>query len=115
MLAPEALFHEIATKIPGATPGKMFGALCLKAPNGKAAVMFKYNSIILKLDSAAQVEALTLPGAQIFTPMEGRPMNGWVQLGAEHAAKWLHYAQNAMENVSSIDPPEPGKKKAAKS
>jgi hypothetical protein len=112
MTTAEALYHKIAADIPLATKGKMFGALCLKAPNGKAGVMFKYNKIILKLEGPAQYEALALPDAQIFTPMEGRPMNGWVQLGEEHAAHWARFAHMAMEATGNIQPKATTKKAA---
>lgn len=36
MTKAEELYHEIASQIPNATKGSMFGALCLKAPNNKA-------------------------------------------------------------------------------
>ena len=49
MTKSEELFHKIAAEIPDAKEGKMFGALCIKAPNGKAGVMFWHNDIIFKL------------------------------------------------------------------
>jgi hypothetical protein len=40
MSKAEQFFIELTYEIPDAKPGKMFGALCMKMPNGKAAAMF---------------------------------------------------------------------------
>ena len=111
MTDSEKLYHEIAVEIPDITLGKMFGALCLKAPNGKAGVMLWKEFMIFKLEATDQAEALSLEGAHIFTPMDGRPMNGWVQLSYHHAAKWKRYAQLAMEHVKTIPATAKPKKK----
>ena len=103
MTKAEELFHSIAADIPDTTEGKMFGALCIKAPNGKAGVMLWRDYMIFKLPPDEQEKALELAGAQIFTPMDGRPMNGWVQLSEEHSKKWKKLAQSAMENVRQIE------------
>lgn len=103
MTKAEELYHEIATAIPDTVQSKMFGALCIKAPNGKAGVMFWKGYMVFKLDADLQAEALSLSGAKMFTPMEGRAMNGWVQLSEVHAAKWRQYAQQAMAYVSKIE------------
>ena len=50
MTKGEELFHKIATEIPDTKESKMFGALCIKAPNGKAGVMFKNDHIVFKLE-----------------------------------------------------------------
>src|SRR3954467_10353148 len=99
MTKPEELFHKIAADIPDTKEGKMFGALCIKAPNGKAGVMFWKEYMIFKLSGDAEKEALGLSGAKIFDPMGGRPMTGWVQLSDKHSAKWKKYAEIAMEAV----------------
>ena len=48
MSQAETLFHEIASEIPDTIEGKMFGALCIKAPNGKACVMYWKEDMIFK-------------------------------------------------------------------
>jgi hypothetical protein len=98
----EELYHKIAAGIPDGTESKMFGALCIKAPNGKAGVMFHSGDMIFKLEGNLQEEALALKGAKIFSP-GGRPMNGWVQVPAAHSAKWKKYAEQAMEYVKTIE------------
>lgn len=80
----------------------MFGALCLKAPNGKAGVMFWKEYMVFKLPAAIQEQALQLKDAKMFTPMDGRAMNGWVQLSEVHAGTWQEYAATAMEYVAAI-------------
>lgn len=98
----EQLFHEIAAGIPDAKEGKMFGALCIKAPNGKAGVMYWKEYMIFKLADKEQEEALKLKGAKIFEPMAGRPMGGWVQLSDQHAAKWPELARKSMDMVKKL-------------
>lgn len=113
MSKAEELFHAIAASLPDTVKGKMFGALCIKAPNGKAGVMLWRDFMIFKLPAAEQEKALQLEGAQMFTPMEGRPMNGWVQLPEVHSAKWKKLAQMAMDEVRKIEvaPKKPKAKK----
>ena len=50
MTEAETLFHKIASEIPDTKEGKMFGALCIKALNGKAGVMCWKEFMIFKLD-----------------------------------------------------------------
>ncbi len=80
MTQAESLFHAIASDIPETKEGKMFGALCMKAPNGKAGIMYWKEDMVFKLEGDAMKEALSLDGAKIFEPMAGRQMGGWVQL-----------------------------------
>ena len=103
MTQAEELFHKIASELPDAQEGKMFGAMCIKAPNGKAGVMFHSNDIVIKLSGDKLAEALKLKEAKLFDPMGGRPMGGWVQLTEQHSAKWKQYATIAMDEVSKIE------------
>lgn len=103
MTKAEELYHSIAAGIPDTTESKMFGALCIKAPNDKAGVMFWKEYMVFKLDETTMTKALALKDAKMFTPMEGRPMNGWVQLSAAHSGKWKHFAEKAMEHVKQIE------------
>ena len=102
MTRSEELFHKIAEEIPSAKEGKMFGALCLKAPNGKAGVMFWKDEIIFKLEVSDLKKALALKNAKMFDPMGNRPMNGWVQLSYEHSGKWKDLAIKSMKYVSDL-------------
>jgi hypothetical protein len=80
----------------------MFGALCIKAPNGKAAVMFWHDDIVFKLTGEVADEAMSLDGAKVFTPMDNRPMNGWIVLPFAYAPKWRHFAHEAYEYVRQL-------------
>lgn len=102
MTKAEELFHTIATELPDANEGKMFGALCIKAPNGKAGVMFWHDDIIFKLPDDDLTKALSLKGAKIFEPIKGRPMGGWVQLSFDHAKKWKELARKSMNYVKAL-------------
>lgn len=103
MTKAEELFHSIAKDLPDAREGKMFGALCIKAPNGKAAAMFWKEYMIFKLENKDEAAAMKLKDAKIFDPMDGRPMKGWVQLSYEHSDKWSGFAKKAMDYVRTLE------------
>jgi hypothetical protein len=98
----EKLFHDIAVSLSDVKEGKMFGALCIKASNGKAFVMFWHDYMIFKLQGEALNEALSLDGAKLFDPMGGRPMGGWVQLSEDYSGRWPEFAKKALKYVSKI-------------
>ena len=102
MTKSEVLYHKIASEIPATKESKMFGALCIKAENGKAGVMLWKDFLILKLEEGELEKALKLKGAKIFDPMGNRPMGGWVQLSYDHASKWKELAVKAMQYVSAL-------------
>lgn len=103
MTDAETQFHDIAANIPNATEGKMFGALCIKMQNGKAAAIFKNDKMVFKLTGTAQTEALQLEGTQVFDPMNGRPMNGWIEIPYQHADKWPQLANEACAYVATLE------------
>ena len=102
MTSSEQLFHEIATALPNVTEGKMFGALCIKAPNGKAVAMLWKNDMIFKLEGKSLQQALSLDGAKLFEPMDNRPMREWVQLTFDYSERWQEFAEKALEYVAKI-------------
>ena len=102
MSPAEALYHQIAGQLPDAKKSKMFGAQCLKAPNGKAFAMFWKEFMVFKLTGDAASEALSLDGAQVFTPMDNRPMNGWIQVPFGYAPQWPGFAEQALAYVRLI-------------
>ena len=102
MTKAEELYHKIASSLPDAKESKMFGAQCIKAPNGKAAAMFHSNEMVFKLEGDDLTEALSLEGAHLFDPMGGRPMGGWVQLSYKHAPKWKSLAEKSMAYVKAL-------------
>src|SRR6185436_7454941 len=95
----EELYHKIAEELPDAQEGKMFGALCIKAPNGKAGVMFWKEDMIFKLDKENEVAALKIKGAKVFEPAPGKKMGGWIQVPNKHADKWADLARKSMDIV----------------
>ncbi|HWY38719.1 MAG TPA: hypothetical protein VNY73_09185 [Bacteroidia bacterium] len=98
----EDLFKQLAEDLNGVKEGKMFGALCLKTPNGKSGAMFWKDCIVVKLQGDAFKEALALKGARLFEPMEGRPMKEWVQVPYAHKDKWKKYAELSVEGVKKL-------------
>lgn len=102
MTKAEELFHQIATRIPEAKESKMFGAMCIKAPNGKASAMFYKEDMIFKLDGEPLKEMLSLDGAKLFDPMGGRPMGGWVQLPYSYASRWPEIAEISYNQVKEL-------------
>lgn len=98
----EKLYNEIAESLEGCTKSKMFGALCIKAANGKAGVMYYKGDMVFKLDDEGQAKTLKLSGAHVFEPMAGRKMNGWIVVPAAHSKKWEELAQRSMNIVSKL-------------
>jgi len=98
----EELFNQILDKIPGTKKGKMFGALCIVAPNGKSGVMLWKDFMVFKLEGDDLNNALKLKGSSLFDPMGGRPMKGWVQIPMTHADKWEGLAIISMELVKKL-------------
>ncbi|KAB2914921.1 MAG: hypothetical protein F9K23_12395 [Bacteroidetes bacterium] len=103
MTKAEELYHRIAETINNATKSKMFGAMCLKAPNGKAGVMFWRDYMVFKLPEAELNEALALDGVQMFTPMDNRAMNGWAQVPYDYADRWKDWAEQSMAYTATIE------------
>ncbi len=114
MTQEEELYHEIAKSIAGAIESKMFGAMCIKAPNGKAGVMFWKGDMVFKLPKPLEAQALKLEGAKIFEPADGRQMNGWVHVPNTHIGLWANLATSAMEFVAKIEVVEKKKKASGK-
>lgn len=102
MSPAEMLYHEIAAGLGDAKESKMFGAKCLKAPNGKALALYWHECMVFKLDGETTSDALSLDGAHQFTPAEGRPMNGWIQVPFDYADRWKEFAEAALEYVRAI-------------
>jgi len=105
-----ALFHQIVSETPHAKPGKLFGAVCFKAPNGKAVAFFHRNHMVFKLDGEMKKEALSLDGTSLFTS-GGRPMGAWVQVPYDYCHLWRSFASSAMEFVNHL-PANKQRKKA---
>lgn len=102
MSKAEELFHQIADNLPDAKKSKMFGATCVKAPNGKAAFMVWKDNLVFKLTGEAEKEALSLDGTGLFDPMGGRPMGGWVQVPVAYEDKWPELARQSLEYVKTL-------------
>ncbi len=109
MSTAEKLFSDIVAGLPGAKESKMFGALCAKMPNGKAAVLLKHDYMVFKLAPQDEAAAMELSGAEVFNPKGDRPMKGWTAVPLEHAAKWPLLAKQAAQYVAQL---EPNKKKS---
>ena len=95
----EQLASRLATR-PGVTAGKMFGMPTLKI-GSKAFAGNVGGAMVFKLSGNAHVQALTIPGAQLFDPMGGRPMKEWVVVPASQSAQWPTLANAAMEYCSA--------------
>lgn len=102
MTQAENYFHQLSEKIEDVKPGKMFGAHCLKTPNGKAAAMFWKDYLVVKLQGEDWKEAMSLDGAQLFDPMDGRPMKEWVQIPFDYKDKWLKFVQISVDGVKVL-------------
>lgn len=96
------LFTDIAGQNPDARLSKMFGCVCIKTPNGKAASLIWHDNLIVK-PPKDRIEELLKSGYKMFAPMEGgRPMNGWIVVPAEEQDKWPAFAEEAFEFVRTL-------------
>jgi hypothetical protein len=102
MTEAEEFFNDLTKEIPNVKPGKMFGASCMKTPNGKSAAMFWKDHIVVKLHGDSLIEAMNLVGTQQFEPMAGRPMKEWVQIPFTHKNMWKKFAMTSSESVSTL-------------
>ena len=102
MTDAEFFFNELTGQIDSVKPGKMFGALCMKTPNGKSAAMIWRDHLVVKLKGNSLNEALNLSGAKIFEPMEGRPMKEWVQIPFIHKDRWKEYTLLSIKLVKDL-------------
>lgn len=102
MTEAEKLFHQISSTIDEITPGKMFGALCIKTPNKKAAAMYWKDFLVVKVNGEPWKEAMALDGTQLFDPMDGRPMKEWVQIPYSYNEKWDYFMRKAVEQVKLL-------------
>jgi TfoX/Sxy family transcriptional regulator of competence genes len=102
MTNAEEFFKKLTGQIDIVKPGKMFGALCMKTPNGKSAAMVWRDHLVVKLNENSRNEALNLSGAKVFEPMEGRPMKEWVQIPFLHKDRWKEYALLSIKLVKDL-------------
>ena len=102
MTNAEEFFKELTGQIESVKPGKMFGSLCMKTPNGKSAAMIWKDHLVVKLKGDLLNEALNLSGAKIFEPMEGRPMKEWVQIPFMHKDRWKEYTLLSIKSVKDL-------------
>jgi hypothetical protein len=100
---PRAEYDAVAAAITAsssATTGALFGMPCLQA-NGKAFAGYSQDAMAFKLGAPEHGQALALRGARLFDPSgRGRPMKEWVEVPAEHAARWLALARAALRYVA---------------
>ena len=102
MTKAEEFFNKLTEQIPDVKPGKMFGAICMKTPNGKSAAMFWKNNIVVKLTGESLNDAMSLDGSKHFEPMEGRPMKEWVQIPFDYKDRWKQFALMSAESVKEL-------------
>ncbi len=103
MSESERKFHDIASQIPDAKLGKVFGAQCIKSGRKAAAILWN-SDVLFKLDTNDQKEALSLNGSNVSSHLyaEDKPMNGWVTIPFNHAEKWQYFAEKAVKYVKSL-------------
>ncbi len=106
-MTAEDYFKEILNEIPDASLGKMFGRICAKMPNGKAGMILRENTLIVKLSPEEAEENCF----KLFTPKEGRPMNGWYEINFEDKAIWKQWAEISCTEVAKLPAKEKKPKK----
>jgi TfoX/Sxy family transcriptional regulator of competence genes len=61
------------------TPGKMFGAEGLRTGKKFFAIWW-HERLVVKLPADRLQQLVAAGRAEVFEPMEGRPMNGWARV-----------------------------------
>lgn len=76
----------------------MMGRPCIKAGGKMIACYEARGSLAFKLpDDTERERALALDGARLYDPANnGRVMNGWVEVPAQHEARWPELAETAL-------------------
>lgn len=97
----EELFQRIGASIPDAKVSKMFGCPCIKSPNGKASVLLWRGNLVVK-PAKESLENMLKSGYEMFTPTEGKSMNGWVVIPTTQTGKWKKLAEEAYDYVSFL-------------
>lgn len=101
---PRADYDTVVSEMTASSPvtsGKMFGMPCLKNDVGKAFAGFYHGAMVFKLGAPEHGAALALAGAQLFDPGDmGRSMKEWVVVPADHASRWLEFAEAAFRYTS---------------
>jgi hypothetical protein len=97
----EEMFQKIGASIPDAKVSKMFGCPCIKSPNGKASVLLWRDNLVVKPPKES-LEDMLKSGYEMFTPAEGKSMNGWVVIPTAQSAKWKKLAEEAYDYVSAL-------------
>lgn len=87
----EIFFLELGKEFPDLRHSKMFGAPCLKTPEGKSAAMLWQESLVVKLKDDRLKEVLKLSGTRPFEPMEGKRMKEWVLIPFSHKNRWKEF------------------------
>lgn len=91
------LITEMLAADPRVTESQMFGMPILKVGKKAFVGRHKDRDVVFKLGPGDIDAALKLPGAQMFEPMPGRPMNGWVVV--PHAGEWSKLGHQALKFV----------------
>ena len=104
MSKAESLFYQIASEVPEAKLGKMFGADCIKSPSGKAAAVLWQEAVLFKLAPDKIEEALQLEYSSPATHLYAadRPMKGWVKIAWQHSNQWAYFAREAIAYLTTI-------------
>ena len=102
MSEAEMNFHDIASQIPDAKLGKVFGAQCIKSGRKVAAILWK-SEVLFKMDTMEQKEALALNGAYPSKHLYGdKPLHGWITIPWQQSGKWLDFARKSINYVSAL-------------
>lgn len=80
----------------------MFGHPSLNVVRKSFAIEY-HGDMVFKLPPDLQQETLELDGVHVFEPMAGRKMGGWIQVPAQHEAKWQGLAAAAMQYVAELN------------
>jgi TfoX/Sxy family transcriptional regulator of competence genes len=103
-------FGEAVRPLPGVEARKMFGCPCAFFNGNMFAGVFA-GQLFFRLAPEDRAAFLTLPGAEVFTPMGQRPMREYVQSSEAMASapqEWSAWLDKALAYAATL-PPKPEK------
>ncbi|MSU76082.1 hypothetical protein EXS54_01245 [Patescibacteria group bacterium] len=97
----ESIAHGLRDE--GVTVSQMMGHPCLKAANGKIAVTYWHDSLLVKLPPADVEAWLDEPDVGYFEPQKGRFMKNWLVIPPRYVDEWEKLTVASLKNVAEAD------------
>ena len=97
------IFIDIKEHLQYGKSGKLFGADCIKALNGKAVAIFWQDKMLFKLDKKS-IEFEIKNGASNAMHLydNQKPMTGWISLTESQSSEWSRLTKQALVYMNTL-------------